>query len=150
MIFLKDEDATLTLGAKLAKNLPAQACCIHLIGDLGAGKTTLVRGFLRHLGYQGNVKSPTYTLVEQYTLPDHMLYHFDLYRLVDPEELLYLGIEDYFTENAITLIEWPQQGGNWLPKPDLEISLAYQQPSRTAKLTPLTEIGIQLSKNLHN
>lgn len=150
MIFLKDEDATLTLGAELAKNLPAQACCIHLIGDLGAGKTTLVRGFLRQLGYQGNVKSPTYTLVEQYALPDHMLYHFDLYRLVDPEELLYLGIEDYFTENAITLIEWPQQGGNWLPKPDLEISLAYQQHSRTAILCPLTDIGIQLSKNLHN
>lgn len=149
MIFLKDEEATLRLGADIANNLPAGACCIHLIGDLGAGKTSLVRGFLRQLGYQGNVKSPTYTLVEQYVLPHHTLYHFDLYRLADPEELLYLGIEDYFSDTAITFIEWPQQGGKWLPKPDLQISLAYQQHSRTAKLHPLTDKGTQLCENLH-
>lgn len=149
MLLLENEQATLSLGAAVADQLNnQQPLCIHLYGDLGAGKTTLARGLLRQLGHQGNVKSPTYTLVEQYNLPQHTVFHFDLYRLADPEELLYLGIEDYFTDTALLLIEWPQQGGSWLPKPDLEILLSYQHASRTAELTGLTETGKALCKNL--
>jgi len=106
----------LELGGKLASEAKS-GDIIYLQGELGAGKTTLVRGFLRSLGYQGNVKSPTYTLVETYSF-DHfpVVHHLDLYRLKDPEEFFFLGPDNYFTQEAICLIEWPEKAPSLLPK----------------------------------
>jgi tRNA threonylcarbamoyladenosine biosynthesis protein TsaE len=121
-IILTNEQETMALGAQLWAILPTQ-CLIFLKGDLGAGKTTLTRGFLRAGGYQGTVKSPTYTLVEEYQLDQRKIYHFDLYRLRDPEELEWMGMDDYLAEQAICFIEWPEQGGIMLPEPDLVIEI---------------------------
>lgn len=138
---LADEAATLRLGKQLAIHCPPQQVTLHLQGELGAGKTTLARGLLHSLGHQGNVKSPTYTLVERYETPSRLVYHFDLYRLTDPEELDYLGMDDYFAGNSLCLIEWPQQAGNALSAPDLRLTLQYQQQHRIAIAMPLSDIG---------
>ena len=119
-----------SIGAALAAVCPTN-CIIYLEGDLGAGKTTLVRGFLRGLGYQGAVKSPTYTLMEPYELGDRTCYHFDLYRLADPEELEYLGLRDMLGTDAILLFEWPDKGAGELPQADLIISVNYRPAGRT-------------------
>ena len=128
-IELPDADATEAFGARLA------GCCrggllVYLSGDLGAGKTTLVRGLVRALGYAGSVKSPTYTLVESYRTPTLVLHHFDLYRLSDPEELEWLGIRDLLGGDAVCLIEWPERGAGVLPRPDLQLVLAYAGQGR--------------------
>ena len=106
------------LGAKLAQALRA-GTVVYLYGVLGAGKTTFVRGLLRGLGFQDKVKSPTYTIVEPYETAQFSVFHFDLYRLLQPQELQQIGLEDYFTDNAVCLVEWPEKGEPLLPAPDL-------------------------------
>ena len=116
------EKEMLGLGARLARLLRCEGV-LHLSGGLGAGKTTLCRGILRAMGHSGAVKSPTFTLVEPYQISDSEVYHFDLYRLADPGELEYIGIDEYFGNNKLCLIEWPEKAIGNLPWHDLEITI---------------------------
>ncbi|PHI41178.1 tRNA (adenosine(37)-N6)-threonylcarbamoyltransferase complex ATPase subunit type 1 TsaE [Actinobacillus succinogenes] len=151
--FLADEQATLDFGRMLI-----QAVCritsphgitLYLNGGLGAGKTTLSRGMIQSLGYQGKVKSPTYTLVEEYHLQGKHIYHFDLYRLSDPEELEFMGIRDYFSADSICLIEWAEKGIGLLPDADLSVNINYADDARRIELIAQSSQGeniIQLLK----
>ena len=127
--YLHSAEETEAFGAELYKSLPSK-CLLFLYGDLGAGKTTLVRGFLRAAGYNGVVKSPTYTLVEEYTIDARKIFHFDLYRVVDPEELEWIGIRDYLEQDCVCFIEWPDKGKGFLPEPDCVITLTAQGEGR--------------------
>lgn len=148
LIHLADPSATLQLGANIAQACPPQQFTVHLEGELGAGKTTLCRGLLQELGHIGKVKSPTYTLVEQYDVTDRSVFHFDLYRLTDPEELDYIGLDDYMSSDSLCLIEWPQQGGNYLPNPDIIIKLQYDENSRQADILACSDAGKALCAKL--
>ncbi|MFP4061160.1 MAG: tRNA (adenosine(37)-N6)-threonylcarbamoyltransferase complex ATPase subunit type 1 TsaE, partial [Halochromatium sp.] len=120
-IELAGEAAQLAFGARLAGLLRSYRGLIYLRGDLGAGKTTLVRGLLRGLGYQAPVRSPTYTLIEPYEAVEPPVVHLDLYRLADPEELEYLGLRDLLERPGLILVEWPERGAGALPPADLEL-----------------------------
>jgi tRNA threonylcarbamoyladenosine biosynthesis protein TsaE len=162
---LSDEAATLKFGARLAtatfqtekrsgyalsppEGIPHMGGMIYLQGDLGAGKTTLTRGFMRAFGYTGAVKSPTYTLVEPYEFELCNIYHFDLYRLSDPEEVSYLGTDEYFAESNLCLVEWAEKGAKWLPGADLLIDMADQGTGRRLTCQSLTEKGAIIAKRL--
>lgn len=132
-IELTDASATEALGSALADVLPSGGV-VFLHGQLGAGKTTLVRGLLRAFGYTGFVRSPTYALVESYEVEGRSIHHFDLYRLSDPEELEFIGLRDYLDAEAVSLIEWPERGKGLLPEPDLSIGLAMAGKGRCARL----------------
>lgn len=132
-IYIENETAMMDFGGKLADEL-VDGGIVYLKGDLGAGKTTLVRGLLRHLGHQGIVKSPTYTLVEPYKLKNRTIYHFDLYRLGDPEELEYMGGRDYWESGALCLIEWPEQAKGYLPEADVIVEISYQGSARNINI----------------
>jgi tRNA threonylcarbamoyladenosine biosynthesis protein TsaE len=128
------------LGAALAAGFGA-ALTVYLHGPLGAGKTTLVRGMLRGLGHPGAVKSPTFTLVEPYRLAGRGVYHFDLYRLQDPEELEFLGIRDYLAGPAVCLIEWAEKAENLLPNADLEANIQVIDSERRVELVARSDSG---------
>lgn len=136
-----------SFAAHLAKNINA-GCLIFLIGPLGAGKTTFARGLLRGLGYQGKVKSPTYSLLEVYELPDRCVCHCDFYRLDAAEEWEYLGLEDYFSETTLLLIEWPEKIAAHLPSPDLRCELSLVGEGRALCLHAETPKGEQLLAQL--
>lgn len=139
-LYLADEDAMVALGTRIAQVTQGHGI-VFLDGDLGAGKTTLSRGIIRGLGHVGSVKSPTFTLVEPYEIGEIRAFHFDLYRLVDPEELEYLGIRDYLEDDALCLIEWPQKGAGFLPKPDLTITISPHDSGRSLSLLPQSSRG---------
>lgn len=140
---------TETLGARLARACPRGAC-LYLSGDLAAGKTTFARGYLRGLGHRGAVKSPTFTLVESYVLDGAAVHHFDLYRVADPEELEFIGIDDYFAGEADCLVEWPARGAGVLPVPDLDIGLTVVPAGREIDLEARTERGLAAISMISN
>ncbi|MCF6323453.1 MAG: tRNA (adenosine(37)-N6)-threonylcarbamoyltransferase complex ATPase subunit type 1 TsaE [Gammaproteobacteria bacterium] len=121
---------------------------IFLHGPLGAGKTTWVRGFLHARGYTGAVKSPTYTLVESYPLVDGLLHHFDLYRLGDPEELEYMGIRDYFSDDMLCLVEWPERGAGAIGKADIELTLSYCGSARELSVCAASAKGRKIIQQM--
>jgi len=137
---LADPAAQEAFGARLAAACPPRVL-VFLRGDLGAGKTTLVRGLLRALGETGPVRSPTYTLVEPYDTPAGRVYHLDLYRVADGEELEYLGLREMLEEQALILVEWPERGGDWLPRPDLLVDIVHLPAGRALTLEGLGERG---------
>lgn len=147
VIPLPAEADTIALGHSLAAVL-ARGGTLYLEGDLGAGKTTLARGLIQALGHSGPVKSPTYTIVEPYELSCGPVFHFDLYRLADPEELELMGIRDYFAPGAICIVEWPEKGGDLIPAPDLRLQLEKTGASRQAHLHAQTALGQQMLQKI--
>ncbi len=130
---LPDEEATLRLGAALADGA-RNGLVLHLSGELGAGKTTVVRGLVAALGFAGRAQSPSYSLVEPYTISSLNLYHFDLYRIAEEREWLSSGFPDYFGPDALCVVEWPERAAGALPRPDLSVRLEYRDGARAAQL----------------
>lgn len=142
--FFATEEALLEFANQLAKAIPG-GCLIYLHGNLGAGKTTFARGFLRGLGYEGKVKSPTYTLIEPYDITGRKVYHCDFYRIKDKSELEELDIAEYFSPDAICLVEWPEKGESLLPPPDLVCSLTIKAEGREIEISACSVKGEQVS-----
>jgi len=143
-LYLEAAEQTRAVGRRLAEALRAagiEEAVVHLIGDLGAGKTTFARGFLEGLGHAGRVPSPTYTLVEPYEFDTFTVYHVDLYRLDDPSEVEDLGLLDLIGPGGVMLIEWPEHAGGRLPGPDLRLTLAIEGDGRTLDIEALTARG---------
>jgi hydrolase, P-loop family len=151
--YVADEAEMCAFGHRLVETICSEShskgVTLYLNGPLGAGKTTLSRGIIQGLGHKGKVKSPTYTLVEEYRLQDKNIYHFDLYRLNDPEELEFMGIRDYFTENSICLIEWAEKGQGLLAEPDLLVNIDYANNARNVQLIAKSKVGNNIIKHLH-
>ena len=149
-ILIPDEQAMLALGAELAGHLRVNGGggVVHVKGDLGAGKTTLCRGILRALGHEGAVKSPTFTLVEPYELDGLEVFHFDLYRLADPDELEYIGIDDYYGDNRLCLIEWPEKAEGHLVTCDLELAIDVAGEKRNIGIIANTVRGEKICEAL--
>lgn len=143
LYLLNNETETVKFAAKLATAVKGGEI-IYLKGDLGVGKTTFVSGFLHALGHTGNVKSPTYTLIEPYSVNHKNIYHFDLYRINDPEELEAMGIRDYCDGESICLYEWPEQGKGVLPEADIVLSLSYADQGREVKIESKSAKGKQI------
>ncbi|SRR5579883_528336 len=146
---VRNESQMLDLGQRMAKSCKNPAT-IFLYGELGAGKTTLVRGFLRGFGFKEAVKSPTYTIVESYSFDTMTVHHFDFYRINDPEELEFIGIKDYFSGNAICLVEWPEKAGQLLPPTDLSCYIEPHAIGRNVKWVAHTEKGMEILKRYKN
>jgi len=142
-VVLDDEQSMIEFGGKLSLAIRQSAAplLLFLNGDLGAGKTTLSRGILLGLGHQAVVKSPTYTLVEPYDLAIGRVYHFDLYRLIDPEELEHIGFSDYLSEAQLCMIEWPENGDGYISEPDIRIDISQITLGRRVVLNGITELG---------
>jgi len=132
--FVVGEAAMLEYGIAIAKQMRRDEL-VFLEGELGAGKTTLARGILRGLGFAGHVKSPTYTLVEPYEFDTQRVYHFDFYRIKDPEELEYIGLDDLLGERAIKLVEWPERASGRLPRPDRVVRIRVENDGRVVEQT---------------
>jgi len=143
-IYLPDSQATEQFGAELWLRLPEKSL-VFLHGDLGAGKTTLVRGLLRAAGVTGAIKSPTYAVIEEYSVAERKIFHFDLYRIADPEELEWIGIDDYLNQSALCLVEWAEKGVGILPKANVNVMLVTQEGGRLAQID-----GVPLLKNILN
>lgn len=152
-LYLADEAATVATGEVLGQACidagMAAGLVIFLGGQLGAGKTTFSRGVLRAFGHRGAVKSPTYTLVEPYEFNDFRVYHFDLYRLGDAEELEYMGVRDYFGRGSLSLVEWSERGMGVLPTPDLRLELRLQGAGRELKLIAESDAGAAVLAGAH-
>lgn len=163
--FLTDEEATVAFGRELARATYVDTSeisveilvgagtetiggLIHLNGDLGVGKTTLTRGIMRGYGYSGPVKSPTYTLVEPYELEKCQIYHFDLYRLANPEEVEYLGVEDYFQSTNLCIVEWANLGKGSIPAADIVIELETEGTGRRLSFQSQTQKGHRIAERL--
>jgi len=144
---LNDEAAQLAFGRRLATVL-MPGMTVFLRGDLGVGKTTLCRGIVNGMGFKGNVKSPTYTLVEPYEMAEQRVYHFDLYRLGEPSELEYMGCRDYFDKDSICLVEWPDRGAGVLPEADLELDVQVQGRGRCLVCRPRSQMGCSVVDQL--
>ncbi|HEY9131434.1 MAG TPA: tRNA (adenosine(37)-N6)-threonylcarbamoyltransferase complex ATPase subunit type 1 TsaE [Dyella sp.] len=140
LLSLPDEAATSALARRLAASLQ-DGLVIYLHGDLGAGKTSFARAFLQALGVGERVKSPTYSLMESYRLPARIAWHLDLYRIADPGELEWLGLDALADPSALVLVEWPERGEGALPAPDLRVDLAYEGLGRKAAFSALSSRG---------
>lgn len=147
--YAEGDRAMEALGAAIGDAMQGRGV-IYLQGDLGAGKTTLSRGLIRGRGHQGAVKSPTFTLVEPYELAAGCIYHFDLYRLLDPEELEFLGVRDYFNPESLCLVEWPDNGKGVLPSADLSITISPKGAGRQLQISGLGPHGLAACQRLHN
>lgn len=146
---LDNEEVQVTFGEALGQVLQGRGL-VYLEGELGAGKTTLTRGILRAYGHQGAVKSPTYTLVEPYELGSQRIYHLDLYRLADPEELEFIGGRDVLADDALSIIEWPSRGEGWLPVPDLRLTLEVVDQGRLVSLVASSDNGQRMLELLRS
>ena len=139
-LFLADEEATMALGRHLATALP-EGLVAFLYGDLGAGKTTFARAFLQALGVGERVKSPTYSLVEGYDIGERQAFHLDLYRIADPGELEWLGLDSLAEPGAVVLVEWPERGAGALPPVDLALSFRHERSGRAVRLAAKSPLG---------
>ena len=149
-VTLEEESETKDLAAEFAKILveaKPTGATVFLQGDLGAGKSTFARAMIRALGYQGAVRSPTYTLVERYPTVPIQCCHFDLYRMADPEELEFIGARDDLSEGNLCLIEWPERGDGWLQKPDVEVAIRLNYLKKSSQVIKITR---QIDIKWHN
>lgn len=154
--YCEDETKLLEFGQSFALALKKyllqdqnHSLVVYLNGELGAGKTTLTRSIVRAFGHQGNVKSPTYTLLEEYQLTPFSLYHFDLYRLADPEELEFMGIRDYFKPQTLCLLEWAVKGKGMIPEADFVIQIDYKNEGRQISLLAQNQTAVDILVNFN-